>query len=491
MQDFVKTRLDPVLQNGYYSTILDKDTDSLKVKKLRDSFVFFRTSSKPGAFEGIDTDYISLDEYDRANHLADSSAEQSMSSSKYKIMNRWSTPSIPNTGIHRLFDQSDQHWYMHKCDRCNHYNQLSYDDYDPSSVNAGGNVLTVNPEGIDYMARTVVPGSFQFVCQKCGKPLDRWYNGQWVARFPDRTKGDRGVRGYMISQLNAVWVGLDDLKTKELNSTSKQAFYNYVLGMPFEDIKFAVKEDDVYSHVNEKKEFLQDLDDYVFVATGIDWGNIHWMTTLGLRANGQIDLIDLHSVVKTGATDSLNIGADIEQVKMQLSKINPDIIIADIGDSGDKVAQLINYYGENKVYGCEYNSSSYSTGQLVPTWNDDKHTVKVDKLMQNKRYISMLKEGIIRHPQVRPNKQLEAYTHHWMNVTIRDVEDERTGEFKQVIGRRGDDHYSQAGVYSMLGLERLRDLHYGSGKYTFGSEFIDLQYGGSEPTLPDIFNKEQ
>ena len=52
MEDFVKTRLDPALHQGYYSTILDPDTDSLKVKKIRDSFVFFRSSSKPGALEG-------------------------------------------------------------------------------------------------------------------------------------------------------------------------------------------------------------------------------------------------------------------------------------------------------------------------------------------------------------------------------------------------------------------------------------------------------
>lgn len=180
MDDFVKTRLDPVLNSGYYSTITDKDTNSMKVKKLRDSFVFFRSSSTPGALEGIDVDYVALDEYDRVPGLAEASAQQSMESSKYKIFNRWSTPSLPNDGIHRLFEQSDQNWYLHKCERCNHWNQMSYDDYDPSSINAGGNILNVNPDGVDFLAKTVVPGSFQFVCQKCGKPLDRWYNGQWV-----------------------------------------------------------------------------------------------------------------------------------------------------------------------------------------------------------------------------------------------------------------------------------------------------------------------
>jgi len=207
-----------------------------------------------------------------------------------------------------------------------------------------------------------------------------------------------------------------------------------------------------------------------------------------MRNNGQIDLIGLENVAKTGATDSMNIGADLEQVKMYLAKVKPDIIIADIGDSGDKVAKLIEYYGNNKVFGCEYNSSPKSTGQLIPTWNEESHKVKVDKLMQNKRYISWLKEGVVTHPNMPNDRQLQAYLNHWKNVTIRDVEDERTGEFRQVIGRRGDDHYAQSAVYAMLGVERLRELHFGSGTYGFNSDFIGLQYN-PEPTLPDIFNK--
>lgn len=180
MKRFVQTRLDPMTQTGYYSTIVDDKVDSLSAKRIRDSFIYFRSSSKPGALEGIDIDYLAMDEYDRVPQLAEASAMESLSSSKYQIKNRWSTPSVPNAGIHRLFEQSDQFWYLHKCDKCNHYNQMDYQDYDPSSVDAGGNILTVNPAGVDLLAKTVVDGSFQFVCKKCGQPLDRWYNGQWV-----------------------------------------------------------------------------------------------------------------------------------------------------------------------------------------------------------------------------------------------------------------------------------------------------------------------
>lgn len=329
MKSFVKERLNPLLSKGYYSTIISGD--SLSEKYIRDSFVTFRSSSKPGSLEGIPADIIFLDEYDRANPAAVDSARETMSSSKYQILNRWSTPSIPDYGVHRLFAQSDQKWYLHKCDKCNHWNQMDYADYDSSSVDAGGNIKVLNPDGVDILARTVIPESFQYVCKKCGRPLDRFYNGQWVAKYPDRIKGGGGVSGFMISQLNAVWISASQIKEKELNSLSKQMFHNYVLGMPYEDQKLSVKESDIFNNLNEHKDFLENREDYRFVALGIDWGNTHWLSALGMRNNGQIDLIGLHAVTKSGATDVMNIGADLERIKLYINQLKPDIILADIG----------------------------------------------------------------------------------------------------------------------------------------------------------------
>lgn len=333
MNDFVQTRLDPVLEKGYYSTIIDKDNNSRQVKRIRSSFLYFRSSSTPGALEGVDIDYLSLDEYDRVPSLAEASALESMTSSNFKITNRWSTPSIPNMGIHRLFEESDQNWYLHKCAKCNHYNQMSYNDYDAESpIEKRGNILCLNPKGVDVLARTVVEGSFQFVCQKCGEPLDRWYNGSWVAKFPDRTKNDAGTRGYMISQLNAVWISADMLKVKELKSKSKQAFYNYTLGYPYADVKLMVTQDDVLKHrvPTRMMEAQKARGEYKLISVGIDWGNHHWVTIHGMTADGKMDLIRLFNVDKTRATDYNNVGADLDKIKLELAPYNPNICNDDI-----------------------------------------------------------------------------------------------------------------------------------------------------------------
>lgn len=292
----------------------------------------------------------------------------------------------------------------------------------------------------------------------------------------------------MISQLNAVWFTADALKRKELNSLSKQAFYNYTLGYPFEDTKLSVKDGDVLDHTSEHLNPIKERGDYRFISVGIDWGNRHWVTVQGMKTNGQIDLIRLFSVGKSGATNAEEIGADLETIKMEIAPYVPDIIVADIGDSGDKVAKLIQYYGAEKVFGCKYNSSPRSTGQLIPTWSENTNIVTVDKLMQNKRYIGMLKQGEIHHYKNQADRDLQLYITHWKNVVIRDEEDEKTSEFYQVIGRRGDDHYAQASVYAMLGVEKLKQVFFSNSGNQFNSEFIDMQYNPS-PTKTDIFSK--
>lgn len=443
MEEFVGTRLNPLLESGYYATLVDKSNDSLKKKKIRNSFVLFRSSSKGAAVEGIDIDYLSMDEYDRVAPSAEISATESMTSSQFHILRRWSTPTVPNYGIHALYDRSDQHVYMHRCDSCGFRQQMDYEL----------NIECLDEDGVDVIARTVKDGTFRFICQKCKKPLDRWYNGEWVAAFPDRTLNGLGTRGYLITQMNFVGISADQLKRKELEAKSKQHFYNYVLGFPFQDVALAVQDGDIYDHMDPAvPEPMKSRGNYRFISVGIDWGNHHWITIRGMRDNGRIDLIRAFNVER--ARGVANIEADLEAVINQLVPYSPDIICADIGDSGNYVYKLQEFFGMGKVYGVKVNPNPRSNGQIQPLWAETKGQVTVDKLTQNKRHISDMKMGRLGFYNQK-DRDLQLYAQHWKNVVIRDEEDELTGDIYQIITNRGDDHYAQSSVYSMVGMDHL------------------------------------
>lgn len=254
--------------------------------------------------------------------------------------------------------------------------------------------------------------------------------------------------------------------------------------MPFEDEQLSVQDDDILRNLMNTRGPIPDRKGYKFVSVGIDWGNIHYIVIHGLKGDGQIDLLNAIPIQKPYATDSSAIGKDIQQIRVALAPYKPDIIVADIGDSGDKIAQLIKIYGEDKVFGCRYNSSPRSTGQIIPTWSEANNTVTVDKLMQNKKYITYIKENGIRFFGNENHRDTQSFIQHWKNVVIREEEDLTTGEFYQIITRKGEDHYSQSATYSMIGWERLQDL-YSSGKgYAFDATFVD---GDNDLQAPDIY----
>lgn len=271
--------------------------------------------------------------------------------------------------------------------------------------------------------------------------------------YPDRTLNNQGKRGYMITQLSAVWISADMLKRKELDAKSKQHFYNYVLGFPYQDVALAVVENDVMGHTREYlRKPLLNRGDYRFISVGIDWGNRHWVTIRGFRDNGQIDMIRMFSVER--ARGVANIEADLDQIITELIPYRPDIICADIGDSGNYVDKLIQHFGEGVAYGVKVNPNPRSTGQINPIWSEQRNMVTVDKLTQNKKHISDMKMGRLGfYSEV--DQVLKLYLEHWQNVVIRDEEDEKTGQIYQIIMDKGDDHFAQSSVYSMVGLEHV------------------------------------
>ena len=192
LNDFYKQRISPEFDDGYYATLVDKKNMSMNQFKIRDSTMTFRSSSKGASLEGTTTDYLSLDEYEHVSAQAEYSALESMSSSDYQIIRRWSTPSVAGYGIAKKYDESDQRKWVVKCTHCGYEQVLDFEK----------NIKLVDKDGIDIASKIILPGTYQYVCQKCGKLLDRWYNGHWQTMSPGAGK----PHGYKFSQLDAVWI---------------------------------------------------------------------------------------------------------------------------------------------------------------------------------------------------------------------------------------------------------------------------------------------
>lgn len=449
MEDFSNTRIAPIFtESAYMGSRLDMKLNNVRLKKLTNgSQMFLRSAWGSALGEGQQVDWLGLDEYDRMKDGVELAFRESMKSSKYKLMRRWSTPTIPGRGVDFLFGRSDQRYYMHKCDRCGHWQQLTLED----------NILQINPKGVDIVNEQIMDGTYMFICSGCKMPLNRWFKGEYVARFPDRKE----LRGYHISQLDAVWVSADEIMRNQFQYKIKQLFYNYVIGIPYASEGLLITDQDVQSCIHYQDPIgWRDYSTYKKIVAGIDWGYTNWMVILGLTDDNQIHLLDLHWV-----EDSPN--KPLECVGLFTAILKPydvDFIVADNGFGADRNSYLIQQF-PGRTYACDWDTPK-SNIPLIDSWNEKGMRVRVDKTTKMKRTLYNVKARQIK--TFGMSEKLAMLTKHLKNVRFMIEEEE--GQVWERVTRIGDDHLSCALTYGYIALDRILELHV--PKSEFGFEFM-------------------
>lgn len=115
-----------------------------------------------------------------------------------------------------------------------------------------------------------------------------------------------------------------------MRAESKQFFYNYTLGYPYEDKGMKFMDEDVSSHIDSEYSKPNSRDDYKYIVSGIDWGQqFHHIVTIGMRSDGRIDLVDLSRVPRSTGVE--HIEEDLNLVVRVLKEYQPDLILADLG----------------------------------------------------------------------------------------------------------------------------------------------------------------
>jgi len=427
MRDHVKSRIRPEFEKSdYYRSLLNGDNNSLDQMSIRDSRIFFRSGSGSAQVEGVAINMAMMDEYERyAETPAEASIKESLKSdNRYGLIRRWSTPSASDFGIDARFKESDQRYWTIKCDHCGKWQVMNFEK----------NLKILDEDGIDRVANIVRPGSTAYVCQYCGKSLEssRWYNGEWVPKYTDSARS----RGYLISQMNAVWLTSDKLYQDSLQ-TSPQFFYNYTLGYPYQDETIRVTKEDV---LNNRRDYLPEpkdtRDGYAYVAAGIDWGtHYHHLVLLGMKGDGTWDFIKFVRIPTSTGTE--NIESDLHRMVSVLNTYEPDIIIPDLGYNGNYVNKLIKYFGKGKVYGA-FVRSARSNGDPNAHFDENNSKVTLDKLMQNTLLITHIKMGRIGFYK-HVDRELGLFIQHGKNVIIRDVEDDNGTTHKEISRKKEGD----------------------------------------------------
>ena len=193
VQDFSRGRFNPLIGDNENIARYVQDTDTMGIKRIGGAMLYMRgarATSKAGGFKrsstalkSVPADRLVLDERDEmADDMVDLARER-LSHSEVKEEVHLSTPTIPDYGVDKMFQRSDQrHWFI-RCHKC-----------------GGDTCLELEFPGCLH---ELPDGRVIRLCQRCRDNEIFPRDGQWVALYPDKAID---MVGWRISQLNSLFV---------------------------------------------------------------------------------------------------------------------------------------------------------------------------------------------------------------------------------------------------------------------------------------------
>jgi hypothetical protein len=203
--DFVRQKVQPIFRACPDLRGGDDDrTDNMGMKRVGQSFVFFRGMESEGGRQTFSADGEILDERDLMDPAHVDDALRRTSGSLHRERIDISRPSVPGFGIDKRFQESDQRFWNLKCGKCN--KEWTVEETWPNCVRGR--------DGARYLS-----------CPSCGDPADI-KAGRWVVRYPDKQVAGFQVNGLLTPafDLEAEW------KTWE---EQPGMFSRAILGMPY------------------------------------------------------------------------------------------------------------------------------------------------------------------------------------------------------------------------------------------------------------------
>lgn len=172
-------------------------------------------------------DIVIIEEYDQCNLENVDEARHRLDYSEHKYIIEISNPTVTNEGICERFKKSDQKYWHIKCPHCNEWQTL---DWFFSVVREIGEkrYQLIDREWNKNLSRDI-----NVYCKKCGKHINRYMDGEWIASYQDRK-----ISGYQISQMFSGNVSILEMwnhhQESRYDNHKLQLFYNNRLGLGYE-----------------------------------------------------------------------------------------------------------------------------------------------------------------------------------------------------------------------------------------------------------------
>jgi len=405
--DFSKGRIDPLIDDNP-DTIGKwiKDTDSANIKRIWNAFLYLRGMKSRVGLKSIPVDLTVFDELDEAPQFAVDMALERMAHSEFKEVLKLSNPTLPDYGIDAAFQETDQRYWLLKCEKCGEHTCL--EDTFPDCL------------------KTVKGGVIR-ACQKCHGALNSSI-GQWVAKRPAVTD----KRGYHYSQLFSHYVDPADILHQFRTTNNLTDFYNLKIGNSYILAVNRLSIQEVLSLCGSDG-ILSQARGPCFM--GVDQGK------------------DLHVVIgrkhiqKTGQIVHIGVYKDWEELDRLMRNFHVSRCVVDaLPETRNARAFAERFRG--KIYLNYYNQ--HQKGSYA--WNEKEFIVSCNRTESlDASHREIMDQEILLPRECEITREFATHMH---NVAKRLEEDEETGSKRYVYVKLGPDHFRHSFNYECMAFSR-------------------------------------
>ena len=403
-------------------------TESANIKNIGGAFLYLRGARTRTALKTIPVDKIVFDEFDEMRPGSGTTtadrvikfdpialARERYSHSRFQHEDILSTPTLPDYGIEKEFEETDQkHWYL-RCDACNH-----------------DTCLELNfPECL----RRQKDDSVIRICKKCEREIFP-RDGHWVAHYPGRE-----ASGYYISQLNSMFIdpkvlwqthrNLDNMKPLE-----RVEFWNSKMGMGYVETQNRLSKQQIYALCDSYPMQDKHNGDPGPCVMGIDQDPKNLWVVIGKKMSDRYAKI-IH----------LGIYEDWEQLNDLMGSFNIDRCVVDASPE-QRNARKFAYKHMGKVFINFYNY--HQKGSVKWDWKQMISMENRTESLDNSH--ELITKDLISLP--RRNDVVEEFAKHCTNVAKKLEVNEETGSQEYVyIKLGGANDFRHAFNYFSIALE--------------------------------------
>ncbi len=434
--DFSKGRFKPLIDDNPSIAAMVSDTDAANVKRIGRSMLYLRGARSSQRIQGVKktssqlksvpVDRVVFDEVDEMEQAMVDLAMERMSHSVVQEVVYLSTPTIPDYGIDKLYQDSDQRVWMIRCQSCNGETCLELEFPD---------CILERSDGTYYRA-----------CKKCGKEITP-SNGRWFAQVPSKSKT---LTGWWISQLNSAYVNPGTILRlfRDPPNGNIAEIYNSKLGMAYIAAENRLTPPDLWPVLGRYPMLERHPGP---TAMGVDVGKDLHVVIVDRPYDKGLRVVKVcRRSMFADDRDRIKGISSLDPLHDLIVSYNVKTVVIDNLPEPVKVRNL-REIESIEVYGCEY----LRGGRGVVNWDSSKGIVTVNRTeICDSTHDLVITPGMFQLP--RRSEEIEEYFIPQMcNLAKVLEEDAETGSKEFWYRKLGVDHYRHALNYALLGSQRI------------------------------------